>query len=471
MKTWTPRDCQVEGVQWCLDRPAAYLMHPMGAGKTSTVLTVIDRLLWDYLDVTGVIVVAPAMVVETETWSRQARAWKHLDGLEVVEVKGDAKTRLRAATQAADVHVISRENLVWLAKSVPWKWQMLVWDEADGLKNRDTVRFSLVRQLRPKLKRVIEMSGTPAPNGLPDLWAPMWVLDFGERLGRTITAFRERWCVPDKRDKKQVFSYKVRDEAASQEIYDLISDICHRADVDLGVRVIDNDVPVQLSKQAMAKYRELERDMLLEIDEYEIVALSASGLTQKLQQLAQGAVYDQERVAVHLHDEKLDALEQVIEQAGGQPVLVAYWFKHDLVRLRQRFPHGVEFKGGAEFDAWQRGQVPLMFIHPASAAHGVDGLQHGGSIVVLFALTWSRALYEQLIARLARPGQQKTVIVQCLRCVGTVDDDITDAVEWKGDQGVRLAEALIERRRRYINDDRGADSGTGARRRAAHATG
>ena len=442
------RDCQIEGRAWVKAKPAAYLIHPMGAGKTVTTLSAIDDLMFDRFEIDCCLVVAPAKVVETGVWEVQAARWRHLQGLVVQRVAGTAEQRLQALGRPADVYVISRENLAWLAKTVRWRWDMLVWDESSGIKDQSTVRFKTMRKLRPKLKRLVMLSGTPAPNDLGDLWPAMYLLDWGERLGRTMGAFHARWFKPDKRNGHQVFSWKLTGPEAETAIYDKIADIAHQADVDLGVEQIDNQVDVDLGKHRQA-YLDFERDCLLEIDEQEITAVNAGVLCGKLQQYAQGAIYAPDKSTVEVHDIKLAVLDELIEGAMGKPVVVVYWFKHDLARLQRRYPHGEKFEGEEVFKRFVAREVPLLFVHPASGAHGVDGLQQASNVLIFFCLTWSGELRDQVVKRLARPGQRETVIVHSIVMEGTVDEDIVESVQHKSEVGSKLRDALIARRRRW----------------------
>ena len=401
--------------------------------KTISTLTAIDDLIYDYYDIQRVLVIAPKRVAET-TWTDEAQEWDHTKGLRLSVVIGSQKKRVDALNADADIYVINRENVVWLVEYYGrhWPFDMVVIDEASSFKNHQAKRFKALKKVRPLVKRIVELTGTPAPNGLLDLWAQMYLLDRGERLERSITRYRDRYFDPDKRDGHIVYSWKLK-PGASDEIYSRIGDVCvsmKSSDYLTLPPAMMNVVPVKLQPAAMKKYNELEKELVLSIDETDIVANTAASLSGKLLQMANGAVYDENKEVVHIHDEKLDALEEIIDCNAGKSVMVFYYFKHDLARLKERFPNAKELDTADDIHDWNAGKIPLLLVHPASAGHGLN-LQHGGHIVVWFGLTWSLELYQQANKRLHRPGQSEPVIIHHLVARGTIDEDVMRALKDK----------------------------------------
>lgn len=401
--------------------------------KTISTLTAIDDLIYDYYDIQRVLVIAPKRVAET-TWTDEAQEWDHTKGLRLSVVIGSQKKRVDALNADADIYVINRENVVWLVEYYGrhWPFDMVVIDEASSFKNHQAKRFKALKKVRPLVKRIVELTGTPAPNGLLDLWAQMYLLDRGERLERSITRYRDRYFDPDKRDGHIVYSWKLK-PGASDEIYSRIGDVCvsmKSSDYLTLPPAMMNVVPVKLQPVAMKKYNELEKELVLSIDETDIVANTAASLSGKLLQMANGAVYDENKEVVHIHDEKLDALEEIIDCNAGKSVMVFYYFKHDLARLKERFPNAKELDTADDIHDWNAGKIPLLLVHPASAGHGLN-LQHGGHIVVWFGLTWSLELYQQANKRLHRPGQSEPVMIHHLVARGTIDEDVMRALKDK----------------------------------------
>lgn len=443
--TFAPHDYQTEAIRFAEDRPACYLALPMGAGKTVVTLTVCDSLVNDYLECRRILVVAPKRVAEM-VWTTEAAKWEHLGHLTVARCIGTPKERTAALAERADITVTNRENLAWLVEHLGKRFDFdaLVWDEASGLKDRSTIRFKTIKSVRDKFKRVILLSGTPAPNSLLDLWPAIYLLDGGQRLGRTLTAYRDAFFSPDKRNRQIIYSWKIK-PGAEQEIHERLSDICLSQELDLGIEEIHNEIAVQLPAKALAQYQQLERDSLLPLAAGDLVGETAATLTMKLVQMAGGCCYDENGDPVEFHQAKFDALDEIIEDSNGQPVLVFYWFKHTLARLKKRYPKLRLFDGEATLRDWQAGKVPLMALHPGSAGHGVEGLQHGGAIAVWMDLTYSLELYLQTNARLARQGQRDTVIIHHLLARDTVDADIYSILQSKAGTQERLLDALKRR--------------------------
>ena len=371
-----------------------------------------------------------------DTWAREAAKWDHLRYLRIAKILGPEKQRLAALNIDADIYVINRENVVWLVEHCGkrWPFDMVIIDELSSFKSNKAQRFRALRKVRPLIKRIVGLTGTPAPNGLIDLWPQVYLLDRGERLGKTIRGYRERYFVPGRRNRTTVFNWIPKPEA-EKAIYDKLSDICVSMSANDWLELperIDNFIPVQLSPEAREQYRRLERDLLLPLAGSDVVANTAAALSIKLLQMANGAVYDENGLAKEIHNAKLEALEDILEAANGQPVLVYYSFRHDLERLQRYLkkhkPRQLKYQ--ADIEDWNRGEIPVLLAHPASAGHGLN-LQAGGHIIVWFGLTWSLELYQQANARLDRQGQQQGVIVHHLVAEGTVDEDVKRALEGK----------------------------------------
>jgi hypothetical protein len=407
----------------------------MGAGKTASTLTVIVDLL---PQVRPWLVVAPLRVAEM-VWHQEAARWQHTKALRIRPVLGSPAARQRSLDEPADVYVINREVFGWLVALYgdAWPFRGVVIDETRGFKDRGSKAWRALKAVRRQIERLYLLTGTPAPNSLEELWPQVSIIDGGQRLGRGITAFRNRWFVPDKRNGLQVYSWKPR-PGAEQEIHAAVADIMVVAGgaVTLPER-IDNTVPVRID---MRRYRQVARDSV----SGEIVAANAAVLAGKLAQLANGAVYDETGAVVHVHDAKLDALEEIAEQ--GEPLLVLTTYRHDQARIRQRFPAARVFDGPASLADWQAGKAPMLVMHPASGGHGVDGLQHGGSTIVWFGLPFSLDLYEQANARIHRPGQRASVVVHHLVAAGTIDERIMAVLQAKGDMQQALLDAVHEAR-------------------------
>lgn len=428
---YCPHDYQAFATNFILDHPVCGLILDMGLGKSVITLTALWDLLLDRFDIGKVLIVAPKRVAE-DTWPKELAKWDHLDGLSYSLVMGTEDQRRAALQKRAKLYIINRENVAWLVAKCPWQFDTLVLDELSSFKNSKAQRFRALKQVRPRVKRVIGLTGTPRPNSLLDLWPQMYLLDMGQRLGRFIGGYRERFFVPDKRNREIIYSYKPR-EGAEEKIYELISDICisMKAVDHLNMPpIISNTIEVRMSLKEQGLYDEFQRNMVLQLEGEELDALNAAALSSKLTQMANGAVYGEDKRVFAIHDRKLDALEDLIEAATGQPLLVAYWFKHDLERIQKRFPATRVIDKPQDIDDWNAGKIPVALIHPASAGHGLN-LQEGGSTVVWFGLTWSLELYQQLNARLWRQGQRHTVVIQHIVTTGTQDEDIMAALSRK----------------------------------------
>jgi SNF2 family DNA or RNA helicase len=441
---YKPYDYQTFATNFVLEHPACGLILDMGLGKSVITLTALWSLLLDSFDVGKVLVVAPKRVAEN-TWPTELKKWEHLDGLTWSLVLGSEKDRRAALQRRAKIYIINRENVTWLVDNYRWDFDTLVIDELSSFKSSKAQRFRALKRVRPRISRVIGLTGTPQPNGLLDLWPQMYLLDMGQRLGRFVGGYRERFFLPDKRNREVIYSYKPK-EGAEEKIYELISDICismKAADYLDMPELVASRVEVQMNAKEQKLYEGFERDMVLHLKDGDLDAVNAAALSGKLVQMANGAVYGENRKVHHIHDRKLDALEDIIEAANGKPLLVAYWYKHDLERIRQRFEVRT-IDTPKDIADWNEGKIPVALIHPASAGHGLN-LQDGGSTIVWFGLTWSLELYQQLNARLWRQGQKHTVVIQHIVAAGTHDEDIMNALEKKDMSQTALIAAVKAR--------------------------
>lgn len=446
-----PYPYQTEAVQWILDRPASGLFLSMGMGKTVVTLTAIDELMFDRLEVRKVLVIAPLRVAQ-DTWAKETAKWEHLKHLRVSRVLGPAEARLAALNAEADIYVINRENVPWLVESaLKWPFDMVVIDELSSFKSHQAKRFKALRRVLGRVKRIVGLTGTPAPNGLIDLWPQIYLLDRGERLGKTVGAYRSRYFIPDRSNGHIVYSYKLM-PGAEEAIHAKLSDLCmslRKEDYLSLPGQIYETVELAPPPALLKKYKQFERDRIMEAmdDDGEIVALNAASLTGKLLQFANGAIYDTEKGVHALHDVKLDALEELIEAANGEPVLVFYAFQHDRDRIKARIGCR-ELRTGEDIDAWNRKEIPVAIAHPASVGHGLN-LQEGGHIIIWFGLTWSLELYQQANERLNRPGQTNVCRIYHLILKGTHDERVLEALKNK-DTSQR---ALIDALRRTVKED------------------
>ena len=438
---YAPHNYQKFATDFIINNPISAVLLEMGLGKSVISLSAINELMLDYFDVSRTLVIAPLRVANS-TWPDEIKKWDHLKHLNYSVVIGSEKERLAALRKPAHIYLINRENVDWLItkSGIPWKFDMVVIDELSSFKSYQAKRFRSLLKVRPKIKRIVGLTGTPSSNGLMDLWAEFRLLDMGERLGRYITYYRQNFFIPDKRNQQMIFSYKPKD-GAEKKIYSLISDITismKSKDFLKMPECVMNEVVVSLSDKEQKLYDSLKQDMVLAIEEDEIDAINAAALSNKLLQMSNGAAYNDDKESLHIHDRKLDALEDLIEGANGKPVLVAYWFKHDLEKIKDRFDVR-EIKSAKDISDWNKGKIPVALIHPASAGHGLN-LQAGGSTLIWFGLTWSLELYQQTNARLYRQGQDSTVVIHHILTKGTIDEDVMKALKAKE----KIQDALID---------------------------
>ncbi|GAB6172947.1 DEAD/DEAH box helicase [Paradesulfitobacterium aromaticivorans] len=440
---YEPHEYQVFATEYILQNPVAAILLDMGLGKSVITLTAIFDLTLDSFLVRKVLVIAPLRVAR-DTWPAEIEKWDHLYGLKYTVAVGNEKERKSAMMQKAQVYLINRENVEWLVtkSGLPFDFDMVVVDELSSFKSHQAKRFRSLLKVRPGVKRIVGLTGTPSSNGLMDLWAEFRLLDMGQRLGRFIGNFRSTYFVPDKRNAQVVFSYKPK-PGAEEAIYRLISDITismKGSDYLKLPEPVINEVSVRMSASEEKHYQTMKDEMVLSLKGKEIDAANAAALSGKLLQMANGAVYDESRGVAHLHDRKLDALEDLIEAANGKPVLIAYWFKHDLERILERFP-AKQLDSTESIHLWNAGEIPIAVIHPASAGHGLN-LQAGGSTLVWFSLTWSLELYQQTNARLWRQGQKDTVVIHHIIAKNTIDESVMRALNKKDKTQSALIEAV-----------------------------
>lgn len=442
---YKPHNYQAFASEFILGHDICCLMLDMGLGKTVITLTALWELVLDRFDVSRILVIAPKRVAE-DTWPKELAKWEHLNGLSSSLVLGSRAEREAALRKKAFIYIINRENVAWLVENYRWDFDMVVIDELSSFKSNKAERFKAMKRVRPKVARIVGLTGTPAPNSLLDLWPQMYLLDMGQRLGRFIGGFRDRFFVPDKRNREIIYSYKPR-EGAEDAIYSLVSDICISMKavdyLDMPER-IDNRIEVVMASKEQKLYDDFQREMVLSIGSEELDAVNAAALSNKLLQMANGAVYGENKKVLPIHDRKLDALEDLVEAANGKPLLVAYWYKHDLQRIQARFKTARCIDTSKDIDDWNAGKIPLALIHPASAGHGLN-LQDGGCTIVWFGLTWSLELYQQLNARLWRQGQKHTVVIHHIVTKGTHDEDVMRALENKDMRQSALIEAVRAR--------------------------
>jgi SNF2 family DNA or RNA helicase len=437
---FTPRPAQVATIERMVTRPYQMICLRMGGGKTASTLTAINELMYDRFEISKVLIVAPLRVAQL-VWVNEAQKWDHTRHLKVSKVLGTAKQRVEGLTADADIHVINRENFTWLVKLVEqskeaWPWDCVVIDENIGFKDRSSQAWKALKSVRKGIARLFILSGTPDPNGdLLDLWPQVSIMDGGQRLGKGITKYREQYYDPDKRNGMTIYSYKLK-PGARDMIYDRVKDVV--VSIDSGVTTpgrIDNVVQVKFD---MARYRELEQTLV----SGGIIAVNSAILAGKLAQMANGAVYDDQGNVHHIHDAKLEALGEIVEQ--GEPVLCLTSYVHDWDRIKKAFPQAVKFDGADSLKDWIAGKIDLLVMHPASGGHGVDGLQHAGSVIVWFGLPFSLDLYEQANARLDRSGQMHEVVVHHLVATGTIDERIMRVLSTKGNMQQALLDAVNE---------------------------
>ena len=438
---YKPHEYQSYATEFILSHPISAVFLEMGLGKSVITLSSIFDLCLDSFLVCKVLVIAPLRVAR-DTWPAEIKKWDHLKGLSYSVAVGTEKERIDALKKQSTVYIINRENVDWLVhkSGIPFHFDMVVIDELSSFKSYGAKRFKSLLKVRPSVKRIVGLTGTPSSNGLMDLWAEFRILDLGQRLGRYISHYRNTYFKPDKRNAQIIFSYKPL-PGAEEEIYKQISDITismKSTDYLKMPEYVSNEVFVTLSEKEWKVYSDFKEDMVANLGDEEIDAVNAAVLSGKLLQMANGAVYDSENKAHVIHDKKLDALEDLIEGANGKPVLVAYWYKHDLERIKERFPVR-QIQSSKDIEAWNDGKIPIAVIHPASAGHGLN-LQSGGSTLIWFGLTWSLELYQQTNARLYRQGQKDTVIVHHIITKNTIDEDVLLALTKKE----KTQDALID---------------------------
>lgn len=451
MEEFKPHNYQKAAIEKIYSTPRVGLFLDMGLGKTVITLTAINELIYNRFEINKVLIIAPLRVAE-DTWSREIEKWEHLQNLTIAKVLGSANKRREALVQRADIYIINRENVVWLidelssSLGVNWDFDMVVIDELSSFKSPKAQRFRALKKYIAKSERVVGLTGTPAPNGLIDLWAQMYLIDGGERLGKTVSGYREKYFKPNQRNQQVIFNYSLKN-GAEKAIDEKISDICISMKAEDWLEMPDIiyvDRKVTLSDEEMNRYLDFERKSYMAFIEGEVTAAASAALTNKLLQYSNGAMYLEDGNYVHTSDKKLDVLEEIIEASQGKPVLCFYSFKHDLERIQKRFSDSVKLKTSADIEQWNRGNIQLLLAHPAGAGHGLN-LQAGGNIIVWFGLTWSLELYHQANARLYRQGQKEKVIVHHLITEGTVDIDVLKSLQNKEEVQENLLTALKAR--------------------------
>lgn len=452
---------QKKAVEHIITHKYCGLFLEMGLGKTVSTLTAVEKLMYDYLEVNSVLVIAPKRVAET-VWAEEAQNWEHLRHLTFSKIIGTEKQRLEALHKKADIHIISRDNIAWLcgicASNLPY--DMIVIDELSSFKNHQSQRFKALRLARPWIKRVVGLTGTPAPNGLIDLWPQIYLMDRGERLGKTITKYRSMYFTPGRSNGYVVYNYNLQG-GAEQAIRNKICDICisMQAQDYLQMPMLTNNyVKLKMPKDILCAYHKFEKDSIMKLinldNEVEITALNAAGLSNKLLQFANGAMYDEDKNVYPIHDIKLEALEEIVEEACGKPVLVAWTYQFDRDRIMKYLSKYKprELKTAKDIQDWNDGKVQLMLAHPASAGHGLN-LQAGGNIIVWFGLTWSLELYQQFNARLYRQGQKQGVIIHHLYMAQTHDEDVILALKNKDRAQMSLMNSIKAKIDNYIKNN------------------
>lgn len=438
--------------QYCIDNiiynKAVGLFLDMGLGKTVITLSALCDLRYNRWEVAKPLIIAPKKVAEA-TWTTEAKKWDHLKMMRVVPVLGTVQQRLRALATPADAYVINRENVPWIVEHFKnaWPFDMVILDESSSFKNASSKRFKALKLVRSRIKRIVELTGTPSSNGLEDLWAQIFLLDGGARLGKTLTAYRDKYFVPGRRNRTTIFNYTPKDGSFDM-IKQAISDICISMKAEDYITlpdVIHNDIPVVLDPKAQRAYNQLETELLLQVDENMITAQSAGVLTGKLLQLCNGAIYDENKVPVSVHSCKIDAFMELVEQLNGQHALVFYNFQHDKERLLEALAATnlrvrVYSQARDELD-WNNGEIDILLAHPASCGYGLN-LQCGGHHAIWFGLTWSLEQYEQANKRLHRQGQEHPVVIHHLIVQGGMDQAVVDALQDKGDMQNALLDAL-----------------------------
>ena len=452
---FVPHPYQEFCVQAILDKHAVGLFLDMGLGKTAVTLTAINELRYGRFAVRKCLVIAPKKVAEA-TWQREAAKWDNLRHLRFATVLGSTRQRVKALLSTADIWIINRENVTWLVDYYQnaWPFDMVVIDESSSFKNHAAKRFKSLKSIRPHISRIVELTGTPSPNGLMDLWSQIYLLDGGERLGKYFTHFRDRYFDPGRRGYDRIYDYDPKDGAA-EAVLKQISDICISMRASDYLQLPDcivEEVPVALDTKARKAYDELERSMVLQLPDGDIDVASAAALSGKLQQLANGAIYDENHGVHEIHGCKIEAFMEFIEQLHGQHALVFYNFQHDRDRILKALEKsGLRvrcFKGVAEELDWNAGKIDVLLAHPASTAYGLN-LQDGGHHIIWFGLNWSLELYQQANKRLHRQGQKAPVIIHRLICTGTRDEDLAEALGDKAASQEKVLESLKARIKKW----------------------
>lgn len=440
---YKPHSYQEYAIRYIETHPISALLIDMGLGKTSITLTAIRNLLFDSFEVCKVLVIAPLRVAKN-TWTDEIKKWEHLSTLTYSLIIGNENERLSALNEQTDIYIINRENVDWLVNKSGYKFDfdMVVIDELSSFKNHQSKRFKSLMKVRPLVKRIVGLTGTPSSNGLMDLFAEFKILDMGKRLGYFIGQYRNTYFKPDKMNGPIVYSYKPLPNAENA-IYEKISDITVSMKANEYLKMpelLTSNYVVELSNSEKKQYDKMKKSLVLEITDGEITASNAASLSNKLCQLSNGAIYDDEQNIVEIHDRKLETLEDIIESMNGKPLLIAYWYRHDLERIKSRFSVR-EIKTSEDISDWNDGKIPVALIHPASAGHGLN-LQNGGSTLVWFGLTWSLELYQQTNARLYRQGQKNAVVIQHIITKGTIDEQILKALQKKNKTQADLIDAV-----------------------------
>lgn len=450
---FTPHKYQEMAIEKIYETPKVGLFLDMGLGKTVITLTAIEDLMYNRFEIGKVLVIAPLRVAE-DTWSRESEKWEHLNHLRISKILGPPAARRKALAKEADIYIINRENVVWLTNELSgvgneWDFDMVVIDELSSFKSSKAQRFRALKKYITRSERVIGLTGTPAPNGLIDLWSQIYLLDGGERLGKTVSGFRERYFMPNQRNATTIFNYKPKDGAESS-INEKIEDICVSMKAEDWLEMperIDTVQTVKLSPKEKKEYEKFEQESYLEFMEGEVTAASAAALTNKLLQYSNGALYLPDGGYVKTSDKKLEVLEELVDTSSGKPILCFYSYKHDYERILKKFSFARKLKDSNDIQEWNEGKIPLLLAHPAGAGHGLN-LQSGGNIIVWFGLTWSLELYQQANARLYRQGQQNAVIIHHLITEGTADERVLNSLQGKEDVQEGLLQALKAKYRR-----------------------
>ncbi|MCI9523570.1 MAG: DEAD/DEAH box helicase [Erysipelotrichaceae bacterium] len=443
-----PHTYQEAAIDWIVEKTHCGLFLPMGMGKTVTTLSAIYELMYDAFEVSKVLVIAPIRVAQS-TWPDEIIKWEHTKSLTYALILGNKQKRIQALQENVDIYMINRENVPWLVEywQDDWPYDMIVIDELSSFKSPQSKRFKALRKVMPLVERFVGLTGTPTPKGLPDLWSQVYLMDQGKRLGKTLTVFRQRYLTPGRRNGHVVYEWELQPDA-KQRITTAISDICMSLKMEDWLKLPECSYierRIKLAKETMGKYKQFERQKILELGEDVITGANAGVICGKLLQFTSGAVYGETHEVSFIHDAKLDALEDLMESANGEPVMVFYYFKHDSERIRKRFSERyniASIEDSTDIKAWNEGKIDMLLVHPASAGHGLN-LQHGGSIIVWFTLpNWNLELYQQANARLHRQGQKNAVRIYHIIVDKTIDEDVIRSLQEKDTTQKNLIESL-----------------------------